>query len=417
MEKDVLQNNTRMERREEEKTKKRKTFKRVMIGLIIAFVVFLGLFAAFMYDMILGDDVTFSTRKTLPIAESKVNILIVGYDSEVNGRPRSDTMMLASFDLEDKSVGVISIPRDTRVEFGEDDYGKINAAFAQGGAEMSSEMVADLLGVPVDYYIATNFEGFAAMIDTLGGIELDITEEMNYDDNAGDLHIHFSPGRHKLTGKEAIGYVRYRDHVHADLGRIDRQQQFLHEAVNQFMTPQFILDLPRLIAQFNESIETNMSFKDMMNLAKVVKNIQGQNIKTARIPGEGKYIHGISYFVHDEEATKELVKEMVASKKYVNNGKVRVAVYNGNGVAGVATRVATDLKTYGFEIVRTDNADRNDYENTMVIYPSEITPEIENIAKIVGGKISSASEFQVNDELLGDFDVLVIVGKDFKGNS
>lgn len=416
MEKDVL-HNTRMERREEEQVKKRKRFKRVMFGLIIAFVIFLGLFAAFMYDMIFGNDVTFSARKTLPIAESKVNILILGYDSEVNGKPRSDTMMLASFDLEDKSVGIISIPRDTRVKYGERDYGKINAAFAQGGAEMASDLVADLLGVPVDYYVATNFEGFAAMIDTLGGIELDIKENMNYDDNAGGLHIHFTPGRHRLNGKEAIGYVRYRDHIYADLGRIDRQQQFLHEAVNQFMTPQFILDLPRLIAQFNESIETNMSFKDMMNLAKVVKNIQPQNIKTARIPGEGQYIHGISYFVHDEAKTKELINELVASKKYVNNGKIRVAVFNGNGVAGIASRVATDLKTYGFEISRTDNADRNNYENTMVIYPTEITPEIENIAKIVGGKIASLAEFQLDDALLGDYDVLVIVGKDFKGNS
>lgn len=409
--------NTRMERREEEKTKKRKIFKRVMIGLAVALVIFLGLFAAFMYDMILGDDVTFSARKTLPIAESRVNILIIGYDSEVNGKPRSDTMMLASFDLEDKSVGIISIPRDTRVKYGENNYGKINAAFAQGGAEMSSELIADLLGVPVDYYVATNFEGFAAMIDTLGGIELDIKERMDYDDNAGDLHIHFEPGRHRLDGKEAVGFVRYRDHVYADLGRIDRQQQFLHEAVNQFMSPQFILDLPRLIAQFKDSIDTNMSFKDMMNLAKVVKNLAGQNIKTARIPGEGKYVHGISYFIHDEAKTKELVNEMAASKKYVNNGKVRVAVLNGNGIAGSATRAAAQLKTYGFAIAETSNADRNDYAETMVIYPAQLTPEIQNIARLLNGKTVSVSEVGYDPALNGDFDVLVIVGKNFKENS
>lgn len=411
------QNYTRMEKRELES--KRKFVRRLIFVLIIGLVIFLGIFGAFLYDFMNGNDITFSRGKQLPISESKLNILVLGYDSTINGRPRSDVMMLTSFDLKEKAVGIVSIPRDTRVQIeGRSGYAKINAAFAEGGPDAAMEAASHLLGVPVDYYICTNFQGFAEMIDALGGIEVTVTDAMNYDDNAGNLHIHFQEGKQRLNGEQAIEYVRYRDHVMADLGRIERQQGFLTEGINQFLTPDFVLKLPQLLNKFKENIKTNMSFKDMMNLAKLVKNLKAENVKTARIPGNGEYIHNVSYFVHDEAKTKELVNELIASKSYVSNSKFRVAILNGNGTPGVATEVRNSLEMYGFNIARTANADHYNYPNTLVVYPGEESEQVKTLVKLVRGKSVSVTETEsdIQQDLSG-YDALVIIGKDFQGNS
>ena len=417
MEKDY-QNYTRMEKREQDS--KRKFVKRLIFVLIIGLIIFLGIFAAFVYDFVNGDEITFSRGKQLPISDSKLNILVLGYDSKVNGRPRSDVMMLTSFDLKEKAVGIVSIPRDTRVQIeGRSGYVKINSAFAEGGPEAAKDAVTNLLGVPVDYYVSTNFEGFSEMIDALGGIKVNIDEAMNYDDNAGNLHIHFKEGEQRLNGKQAIEYVRYREHTYADLGRIERQQRFLVDGIHQFLTPDFVLKLPQLIVKFNENIKTDMEFKDMMNLAKLVKNLKAENVKTARVPGGGQYIHNISYFVHDPEKTKELVNELIASKSYVANSKYRVAILNGNGKGGVATEVRNSIEAYGFKVDRTANANHYNYPNTIVLYPGETeTDQVKTLVKLVHGKSMKEADADAstrND--LSGYDALVIIGKDFQSNS
>lgn len=417
--KDYLYATTRSQRRE--KNAKRKFWKRTIGVMIVVFAICLGLFGTFLYDFFYGNEVTFSSvKRKLPIAESKVNILIIGYDSEVNGKPRSDTIMLASFDLTDNAVGIVSIPRDTRVQLpGRSYHTKINSAFSDGGAELSAEVVGQFLGVPIDYYVTTNFDGFEAMIDSLGGIEIDVEEDMHYDDHAGNLHIHLSKGRQILDGEKAIQYVRYRDKISADLGRIDRQQKLIKEALDQFLTPEFVLKMPKLIANFKESIHTNMSFRDMMNLAKLVKNVQAENIKTAKLPGIGEYVNNVSYFLHDEAKTQQLVHELIASKEFVANSKVRVAVFNGNGQSLVATRGASDLQLYGFTIGRTANADHFNYKQSLVLYRSEEpSKEAKEIARIIRGELTPiSSSSYVNNANYKDYDILVILGKDFSENS
>ena len=108
----------------------------------------------------------------------------------------ADTIIVASYDTEAQKVGMVSVPRDTLLE-----SGKINAAYHKG-PENLRDTVSDLLGVPIDYYVAVDVDGFVALVDELGGIEFDVPVRMSFDDPTQDLHIHYQPGLQHLTGED-----------------------------------------------------------------------------------------------------------------------------------------------------------------------------------------------------------------------
>lgn len=402
------------------KTQTQKTNKKrsvVKISLLVL-LVFGGLFAFFVYDFFYSERMPAFTRadNNKPLRSSKINILLIGYDSKINGPPRSDTLMLASFDIKEKAVGILSIPRDTRALIpGHRTYSKINVAFAEGGSEKAVQTVSDFLGVNIDYYIATDFSGFETMIDTMGGIELDVKKGMDYSDKAGGFEIHINAGKQVLNGEQALGFVRFRDEITADIGRIQRQQDFIHAAMDQFLTPEILLKGPTLAQQFQKSVNTNMSISNLLNLSKLMKDIKREDLKTATIPGVGEYLGDVAYFIHDEKKTMKLVHDLIASKEFVANSKFKVVVFNGNGVIGVAGATSDNLKLHGFNVVKVVNANNYDYEKTQVVYTKKKCPEIESLAKIINGELIPFSESTyANETYWDDFDVLVILGKDFQ---
>lgn len=402
--------------------KNRKWLKVVGIGIIAIFVLLAGLFAVFLYDFFFTDEIPqiVPGRSEHAAPQTKVNILIIGYDSEINGSPRSDTIMVASIDLKEKAVGIMSIPRDTWVEIpGKSGYHKVNSAFAIGGGELAMTAISNLLGVPIDFYVASNFDGFAQMIDTLGGVEITVEENMYHVDKAAGFVIDLKQGKQVLDGDKALQYVRYREPIKADLGRIERQQEFIHAALDQFLTPELVLKTPKLISQLSSSIKTNMEFMQMVNLAKVAKDIRSNDIQSARLPGESYYDDSDPeaktwYFKHDEVKTKKLVEEMIASKEFVANSKYSVAVFNGNGVYGMARMAKKSLEFHGFLVGLTANANRYNYEKTLVVYTDQVTDEIESLAKMVDGDVVPFAESPyAGQDYYKKFDILLIVGGNF----
>ena len=124
---------------------------------------------------------------------------------------------------------MLSIPRDSRVKIDGHGWDKINHAYAYGGSKLSKSVVEKLLGIPIEYTVVMNFQGFVRMIDALGGVTIDVEKRMYYSDPYDDdrgLYIDLHPGVQKLNGKAAIEYVRYRDEE-GDIGRVARQQKFL----------------------------------------------------------------------------------------------------------------------------------------------------------------------------------------------
>lgn len=237
----------------------------------------------------------------------KINILVVGVDKDGT---RSDVNMLFSLDPKEKTINLLSVPRDTRVEFKKGSYGKINACIGkENGEELLIETVKELTGMPINNFCRVNFEGLRNIIDILGGVEFDVPIDMDYDDPAQDLHIHLKKGKQTLNGSDAEGLLRFRKgYATGDLGRIDMQQEFLKEMIEQKLSPKYIFKAVPVIKEIKENIETDMSVMYILKYAWKFRDSDKIEFNSYTLPGTPKMIGGVSYYVCDEAATKSLVR-------------------------------------------------------------------------------------------------------------
>ncbi|HHW14080.1 MAG TPA: LCP family protein, partial [Firmicutes bacterium] len=151
-----------------------------------------------------------------------VTILVVGVDSRREDIGRTDTILLATYNPPAQRFQAVWIPRDTRVLVpGYNYFQKVNAAYSLGGVDLTRRTIEDLLGVKIDYHLLVDFKGFVEVVDSMGGVTVDVPKRMDYDDNAQDLHIHLAPGKQRLSGTEALGFVRYRSDGLGDVSLVD----------------------------------------------------------------------------------------------------------------------------------------------------------------------------------------------------
>jgi LCP family protein required for cell wall assembly len=156
-------------------------------------------------------------RKTPPFGgRERVRILLIGADQRRGDVGRSDTLLLLSLNPRTHRLALLGLPRDLGVEVPGHGATKINHAYAYGGPALTRRTVEEFLHLKVDYHAVAFFEGFVAAVDALGGVTVDVPDVeghgrgMNYDDHAGNLHIHLKPGTQHLNGRQALGFVRYR---------------------------------------------------------------------------------------------------------------------------------------------------------------------------------------------------------------
>lgn len=247
-----------------------------------------------------------------------VNILFMGIDARVAGeKARSDTMILASIDKKEHRVALVWIPRDTRVEVRGQDR-KINSINATDGPEAATAAVGKLLGVRVHHYAVTNFDGFARIIDILGGVTIDVEPDMTHADPDPKLRINLPPGVQRLNGEDALGYVRYRGGPTADIGRTQRQQKFIKALTQEMLKPANILKLPQLIPEIARNVDTNIPISDMGYMVKVAREFSAGNIVTQTLPGYS-YTDpstGASYWEADADIAQGIVDKLFAGQKF-----------------------------------------------------------------------------------------------------
>lgn len=240
-------------------------------------------------------------------SDSVLNILLLGIDQREEEAARADTIILASLDLKDKEVRLLSIPRDTRAEIsGQGITRKINHAHAVGGAELTVKTVEDFLGLPVHYYVEANFEGFVRCIDILGGITINVERRMYLPAENIDLR----PGLQKLNGEDALAYVRWRGDGKGDIGRIERQQKFFRALAEQARHFSTVWKIPELLGELREQVATDMSAAKMIALANKFKDLDAISLSVHTVPGVPDDVHyGGSYWVADKSQLAALLKE------------------------------------------------------------------------------------------------------------
>ena len=249
----------------------------------------------------------------------RLNILFMGIDARSNEEnSRSDTMILASIDKKTKKAVLIWIPRDTRVEVAAGRYDKINSVNYLQGPEQACQVVSDLLGIKVKYYAVTNFDGFAEIVDILGGVHIDVENNMYHPDPDPKLRINLSRGMQLLNGEDALRYVRYRGGPTADIGRTQRQAKFIKALADEMISTSTIVKLPELLPKLMENIKTNIPLNEMGTLASLARQFSGDNIITQTLPGYSYTdpSNGASYWKADEEQITGMLEALFAGESF-----------------------------------------------------------------------------------------------------
>ncbi len=274
------------------------------------FFLIILLIAAFVW----GDFSIFESIERLDLLSGKKNIVVMGCDVRKDDVGRSDTLFVVMLDKSKKNAALLSVPRDTRVKIKGHGWDKINAAFAYGGHKLTQETVQDFLGIRLNNYVVVDFQGFEGLVDAVGGVDINVEKRMYYYDPYANFEIDLRPGKQHLDGKKAMQYVRYRDEE-GDIGRIRRQQKFMMALYQQIASKNIIAKVPGVSKQIMSMIKTDLSLKEMVELGNVMREmVEKDGMKMAMVPGEPKYIDGISYWIPDIPNMRQQMAEMQGVK-------------------------------------------------------------------------------------------------------
>jgi len=238
----------------------------------------------------------------------RINILLLGTDKRPGEESaRADTIMLLTIDRNSRQAGLISVPRDTRVTIPGHGPDKINTAHALGGQELTRQLTGELLGLDIPYYVETDFKGFAAIIDALGGVELEVERRMLYPEEGIDL----KPGSQRLSGENALAFVRFRGYPSGDIGRTEHQRTFLSALARQLLQPRTALLLPQLLPQVYRYVSTNLVLTQGLELASWMAQCSADSLTTATVPGHFLDLPGASYWVVEPAEARSLAASII----------------------------------------------------------------------------------------------------------
>ncbi len=270
----------------------RLVFVLVIFGLIGSAILFVG-FTVYnagsrvyneFADMYQGynDRRTARMGPTDPKFDGYTNILILGVDD--NERPEADTILLLSFSNETGKSRIISIPRDTWIT-SRSNSGRLGKLYHFGGAPTLVREISRLLGISIHQYIVIDMSTFAELIDVLGGLDIYVEENMDYDDETSGLSIHIGQGYQHLSGEDVQKYLRYRGEKLGDVGRVQRQQKFIKALYTKVLQLDTIPKLPAIADLFRNKMETSAEIFDSAHLANVLRKMSSDPPTTLMLPG------------------------------------------------------------------------------------------------------------------------------------
>ena len=229
-------------------------------------------------------------------------ILVSGVDDHNGG---SDTNILVAVDAANDSIYGVSIPRDTKAIINGEAH-KINYAYNAGGTALMAETISDQLGIPVDYSVQVDLQGFVALVDSIGGVAFDVPVDMHYEDPYQDLYIHIDKGVQTLNGENAMKVVRFRSgYASQDLGRMQTQQAFLKAAAKQTLTASNLNKIDDFVKIFQSYVETDLSLGNLAWLGKEAIAMGSDAVSFSTIPNEWKS----PYIYLNQEETLALINQ------------------------------------------------------------------------------------------------------------
>lgn len=260
----------------------------------------------------------------IPPDPERTNILLLGTDTRPgDAAGNSDVIVFCSLDRKNKRIELLSIPRDTKVQFPDGRFTKINEGMQIGGPQLTATLVENLLKQPVDHYAVTRFNGLVDIINTVGGITINVPERMYY--NTGDAQynlINLHKGVQTLNGEQALGFVRFRHDALGDIGRTERQQAFLVALEHQLLQPSNLTKLPTLVRETWGTMDTDLNALEVVQLASRANQYQDYSIVHETLPGsfhdpDPSIANDASYWIVNTAQSQYVAKELL------NNGVVQ----------------------------------------------------------------------------------------------
>lgn len=209
--------------------------------------------------------------------------LLMGSD---DGNGNADTIMVGAFDVKNKKISVVSVPRDTLVDVSRT-VKKINGAYGQGGVEQLLDELTPILGFRPDHYIKVDIQAFVDVVNLLGGVSFYVPCDMYHNDGAGFI-IDLKQGTQWLNGNQALQLVRYRGYANADLGRIQTQQKFLQQLAKQTLSISNVTKVNEFAKILGKYFDTDLSVTELAYFGTAALSMDFSNdITFATLPGDG----------------------------------------------------------------------------------------------------------------------------------
>lgn len=292
-----------------------------MRNILLTFAVVVGAVLALTISVLWID---FFVKILLVPTEDPVRLLVLGLDKDLGGTRRTDVIIVASLDLSRRKLTISSIPRDLIIE-----GGRINALFQREGLERFKKRIEDLVGFEIKRHVVVDYEIFKFLGDELGPVEVFVDRPMYYVDAAQGLEVNFSPGFHKMRGRELLAYLRFRKTAEGDIGRLDKQRVIIEKLAQSAMKKNLI-SLTALYRDVKKRTDFNMDVGELVYIFTKLRG--GFTIESVPFPF---YIGNDGNLYIDssklEDYRKALVGEKRLEERYryyvINNSKLKSPDY------------------------------------------------------------------------------------------
>jgi LCP family protein required for cell wall assembly len=407
--------------------------------------------------------VTGITGVPLPDYEKKerVNILLLGIDKRPDEQyARTDTMILVTVDPENKTAGMVSIPRDLWVEIPGFNESRINTAhylgdkngYPGGGPALAMQTVQYHFGVPVHFFVKVDFEGFREIVDTLGGIEVDvpiIIDDPTFpDQNYGYDPFYIEAGQQHLDGATALKYARTRHAPGSDFGRAARQQQVLLAIKDKALQLGILPKVPELWTTMAGTVETDLQLIDILELAELADKVTADKVEMVVLGEEYTAHHttekGAMVLIPLREKIQAVIDRMFAEvevqgpsqaeiiaaqaaaqevelqaqeqqraelKAQLGAEGAKVVIQNGTDKDGLDAETAIFLKEQGFDIAQFGPSDMRNYPRTVIV---DYSGKEYTLGTLVNFFNVAPENVRRSTNLKSDVDIRVIIGADFE---
>lgn len=422
------------------KRKHKKRWPKVLITIVIVIGILLGCVYGLAKMLLSGgpgvDMITKMLGKEVR-GDEPVYVLALGVNP-----PLSDAIMLIGYNPPTGQVSILSIPRDTYIP--KVTTNKINAIYSTNGGYNKNKKDADyekaekamlskveeITGIYADYYITVDTKALREIVDTVGGVTVDVPINMKYDDSTQNLHINLKKGTQTLNGKKAEQFVRFRKnnngtgYPNGDIGRIQTQQQFMKALATQVLKAQNLTKIPDFIKIGLDNVKTNIEVGDALQYVDDVKNFKMENLRMETLPAEedpkklAKYknVNQACYF-WDEDKTKELCEDLFFENKNnepqteennsENNEKeIRVELLNGSSNSKALNKLTEKLKKEGYNVVKVGKTKTTSKSKIII---RKDTNKIDDLKKIINTKNT-----QTDKDENSDIHYTIIIGNDYR---